>query len=150
GAGCFRSADAGFCTLTCPSETDVCDAGQICARGLNFSSVDGNDHGLCLPICAQASDCAGAGALTACSGPMPNLDPNFYPARPSACFASCFSDADCNSFSSGLLCNTLLHRCADPASFVGRSCASASDCRDLGPGGSCMVDGAGSYCTLEC
>jgi hypothetical protein len=65
------------------------------------------------------------------------------------CFPACSSDADC----AGLICNTLTRTCADPEAYLGSQCQSDADCRNLGPGGTCLItDRTPSigYCTVAC
>jgi hypothetical protein len=146
-AGCFSNGDGGFCTVTCPAESDLCDAGFGCLRGLYFES-NGDMVGLCLPECAGPADCGGHGALTQCSGPYYTFEPGF-PLGERGCFPGCARDSDCN----GLSCNPLTNTCVDPNAYVGAQCQSDADCRNLGEGGSCLADArdpSTRYCTRAC
>ena len=146
-AGCFSNGDAGFCTVDCPAESDLCDAGFACMRGLSFDDL-GDDIGLCLPTCASASDCAAHAGFAVCSGPFVTFNPGF-PLGALGCFPACATDSDCN----GLLCNSATHRCVLPDAYLGAQCASDADCSDLGPGASCLVNErnpSNRYCTFAC
>lgn len=147
GAGCFTNGDGGFCTTTCPGESDLCDAGFGCLRGI-YTDNSGDMIGLCLPECASSADCSGHGALTTCSGPYYTFEPGF-PLGEYGCYPGCTTDADCN----GLMCNPLTSTCVDPNAYLGAQCQSDADCRTLGPNGTCLTDErnpSNRYCTRWC
>ncbi|MFO0727634.1 MAG: hypothetical protein U1E65_27900 [Myxococcota bacterium] len=146
GAGCLRAAQEGFCTRSCPAESDHCGAGLVCARNLV-------DVGICLPTCTgTTTGCSGV--LDHCSGPFFTFEIDVFPSLHSlACFPGCSTDDDCQPRQGERVCSRSLGRCADPEAFVGRSCHGVGDCGDLGPTGRCLTsprDPNAGYCTTLC
>ncbi len=150
-AGCFHNAAGGFCTLDCDTDPEgpsvICPAGTYCFAGLS-------DHRLCLQACTIGGVCSTAPDMQ-CSGALATFntlpDPDQHTAH--VCLPSCATDADCNTDTSGFICDPTAHRCEDPADVLGSACTTDADCLGLGPGGACLKserDPSSSYCTRSC